>query len=127
MPRLRKLTIHLHYITRDSPFTIRFPSAALAKIALACPLLESLILTVYILPGDVHSSWPSREPSVEADVHFAHLRRVVCRVSPKRNAAEADVVIGKFRSAMKELMPALRNTPDILSVECCPPISMLQF
>ncbi|KAJ7290352.1 hypothetical protein C8J57DRAFT_1705766 [Mycena rebaudengoi] len=44
MPRLRKLTIHLHYITRDSPFTIRFPSAALAKIALACPLLESLIL-----------------------------------------------------------------------------------
>ncbi|KAJ7290339.1 hypothetical protein C8J57DRAFT_1493062 [Mycena rebaudengoi] len=126
MPHLRTPTIHL-YIARGFPFSTRFPSAALAKIAFVCPLLESLILTVHIPPEDIHSSWPSREPPVEDDMRFAHLRRVSCRLSPERNADDMDAVSRKPRSAMEELMPALRNTPDILSFECCQPIFIYQF
>jgi hypothetical protein len=118
MPHVQTLTLHL-LIQRDYPFPARFPSAALAKMARAFPRIEALILNVHaaVQPHEHDAAWPSREPPVHDDAHFAHLRRVACKLYPERATGDADVVIQKFRIAMEELMPVLRRTPGILSCD----------
>ncbi|KAJ7247585.1 hypothetical protein C8J57DRAFT_1475786 [Mycena rebaudengoi] len=116
MPRVRTLVIDL-LIRPGYSFTTQFPSAARTKITLAFPLLESLILKIHV---PAHMSSHSRQPAIEDDVHFPHLRRIACMVSPKRMVGDANVLVVKLRSAIEELMPVLRDTSDMLSFDFTP-------
>jgi hypothetical protein len=89
-------------------------------MALAFPLLESLILKVHVPTPHMDISWHSRQPPIDDDVHFSHLRRIACMVSPERVVDDANVLVVTFRSAIEEFIPVLRNTPDILSFDFTP-------
>ncbi|KAJ7247588.1 hypothetical protein C8J57DRAFT_1359248 [Mycena rebaudengoi] len=112
MPRVRTLVIHL-LIRPGYSFATQLPSAAHTKMALAFPLLESLILKVHVPTPHMDISWHSPQPPIDDDVHFSHLRRIV-------HVDDANVLVVKFRSAIEEFIPMLRNTPDILSFDFTP-------
>jgi hypothetical protein len=110
MPCVRRLTIHFE-ISYRIPFSIIFPWTALAKITVAFPLLESLILNPWI------KSFPSREEyeeyrPAEDPVHFAHLRHVTCKLDPRQMADTGEYRIKRLRSAIEKWMPTLCRTPD---------------
>ncbi|KAJ7290512.1 hypothetical protein C8J57DRAFT_1276030 [Mycena rebaudengoi] len=111
MPRVHTLTVHL-YIDHHQNFVRQFPLSALTNIASALPQLEVLILNVIveIAPEDHESAWPSRTQPVLDDVHMPHLRLVECRLRPRRNMSDKDIVIRKLRAAVEELIPGLRGT-----------------
>ncbi|KAJ7290497.1 hypothetical protein C8J57DRAFT_1275985 [Mycena rebaudengoi] len=111
MPSVHTLTAHL-YIDRYHNFVRQFPSSALTEIASTLPQLQVLILNVIveIAPEDHRLAWPSRTQPVSDDVQLPHLRLVECRLRPRRNMSDKDIIIRKLRAAVEELIPGLHGT-----------------